>query len=105
MTDKTPNAADPEQVKDRKRTAKQQADLQAADLRVLLAMPEFRRYAWRHMTDTCGLLQSSASPNGSVQSINIGMQDVARKLWAEIEAIDPLVIPQMMVEHHKANQQ
>jgi len=106
MTDKPiPNAADETQVKDRKRNAKNAAELQRSDLVTLLKLPEFRRYVWRHWNETCGFpLRSAANPNGSQQSLNIGMQDVARVMWAEIEAADPLVIPQMMVETWEAQQ-
>lgn len=95
------NAANPEHVAARKRTEKDQQGQQRDDLRKLLAMPEFRRYIWRHMHATCGLMRSASNPNGSVQSTNLGMQDVARVLWAEIEAVEPLAIPRMMTEFHE----
>jgi hypothetical protein len=85
-----------------KRTQKLQREGELADLAALLKMPEFRRYLWRHMNLTCGLLKSSASANGSIQSQNIGMQDVGRVLWAEVEEVDPLAIPAMMTEHYRA---
>lgn len=93
------NAADPTQVKKRQQKAKDAAEQQALDLAGLLKLPEFRRYVWRHMHESCGLLRSASSPNGSIQSQNIGMQDVGRILWAEIERVDAKAIPQMMVEH------
>lgn len=99
MTDKPHNAADPESVKSAKRKAKDADEQRRDELKALLAMPEFRRYLWRHMNETCGMMRSAANPNGSVQSINIGMQDVARILWAEIESVDALAIPTMMQEH------
>ncbi len=93
------NAADPAQVKKRQRNAKDAADQQLLELKHLLDIPEFRRYLWRHMNETCGLMRSPANPNGSVQSTNIGMSDVARILWAEVELVDPKAIPKMMSEH------
>lgn len=102
MTDKPFNASDEKQVRARKRSEKELLEQQQDDLRTLLALPEFRRYVWRIMNTTCGLMRSAASPNGSTQSINIGMQDVARGMWAEIEQTDPLSIPTMMREHFEA---
>jgi len=99
------NAANERQVRKRQQTAKDVDEQRERELKALLAIPEFRRYLWRHMNETCGILQSSANPNGSVQSINIGMQDVARILWAEIEAADPLAIPRMMTEHYQSQQE
>jgi hypothetical protein len=93
------NAADPAQVRKRQRTAKDAQEQQALDLAGLLKLPEFRRYVWRHMNESCGMLRSASSPNGSIQSQNIGMQDVGRILWAEIERVDAKAIPQMMVEY------
>lgn len=81
---------------------KRQLEQQAEDLKALLELPAFRRYVWRLIGERCGLLTSPGSNNGSIQSANIGRQDVARELWAEIEAADPLVIPKMMVETHEA---
>lgn len=104
MTDKPHNAGNAESVAEQKRKAKLATDQQEADLRTLLKMPEFRRYVWRHMGSTCGLMETCASPNGSVQSMNIGKRDVAISLWAELERIDPLVIPLMMQETFQAKQ-
>jgi len=102
VTEKRINAGDPESVRKQKLTAKDILDQQQADLRGLLAQPAFRRYIWRHMNETCGLLKSAANPNGSIQSLNIGMQDVGRALWGEIEAADALMIPKMMQETFEA---
>lgn len=81
---------------------KRQLEQQADDLKALLGMPAFRRYVWRLIGERCGLLNSPGSNNGSVQSANVGRQDVGRELWAEIESVDPLVIPKMMVETYEA---
>lgn len=96
------NAADPAQVKKRQRSAKDQLDQQRDDLRMLLATPEFRRYVWRLIGERCKLLESPGSNNGSIQSANVGRQDVGRELWVEIESVEPLAIPAMMTEHFEA---
>lgn len=92
-------ANDPAQVKTKQQKAKRVQDSQLADLAVLLKSIEFRRYMWRHIHETCGLLRDPFTSNGSVQSYNIGMQAVARVLWAELERADPAIIPQMMAEY------
>lgn len=102
MNERVFNAADASQVRDRKRTAKEQEEQQRDDLTKLLQMPEFRRFLWRHVTESCGLFRSAANGNGSIQSQNIGMQDVARLLWAEVESVYPMAIPLMMSEFHEA---
>lgn len=101
MADTHYNAANVEQVRERKRTDKERAEQYRDDLRKLLDMPEFRRYLWRHMTESCGLFKSAANGNGSIQSQNIGMQDVGRLLWGEVEAVEPLALPRMMSEFHE----
>lgn len=104
MTDATHNAANEAQVKKRQQKAKDVAEQQQADLKALLQLAEFRRYVWRLIGERCGLLVSPGSNNGTIQSWNIGRSDVARELWAEIEAVDPLAIPQMMRETWEAAQ-
>lgn len=102
MSEKPFHANDPEQVKEKSDKAKRRRDYQEDDLRALLAMPEFRRFAWRLMHETCKLLSSPLSSNGSLQSHDIGMQDVARAVWLEIESIDANLIPQMMIEYRES---
>lgn len=93
---------DAAQIARAKARQKLELEQQAADLKALLERPEFRRYVWRLIGERCGLLTSPGSNNGSVQSANVGRQDVGRELWAEMEAVDPLVIPRMMTEHYEA---
>ncbi len=93
---------DPAQVARAKAREKRQLEAQAEDLKSLLELPAFRRYMWRLIGERCGILTSPGSNNGSVQSANVGRQDVGRELWAEIEGVDPLMIPKMMLEHHEA---
>ena len=102
MTDKPYQANDPEQVKKRADKAKLRREQQHADLQELLALPSFRRYLWRHMHETCGLMRSGYSPNGTTQTLNVAMQDVAKALWVEVERVDPSMIPKMMVEYYEA---
>jgi hypothetical protein len=102
VNDTVHNAADPQAVQRQKKKTKDQTQQQADDVRALLQLPEFRRYVWRHMNATCGLMRSAAHPNGSQQSLQIGMQSVGLQLWTEIEAVDPLMIPKMMTEYHES---
>lgn len=96
------SASDPKAVAAAKRKANDRLEQQQSDLKALLKQPEFRRYVWRLIGDRCRLMESPGSANGSIQSCNVGRGDVGRELWAEIEAADPLVIPQMMTEHFEA---
>lgn len=99
MSDEAYRANDPKQVKARKQKTERVQDNQLADLQELLQLPSFRRYMWRHIHESCGLLRDPFTSNGSVQSYNIGMQAVARILWAELERANPAIIPQMMAEY------
>lgn len=96
------NAANEVGVARAKAREKRVLEQQAEDLKELLAQPAFRRYVWRLIGERCKLLESPGSNNGSVQSTNVGRQDVGRELWIEIESVDPLLIPKMMVEHFEA---
>lgn len=104
MTDKPFQANDVVQVKKRQDKDKLKREQQDKDLHELLALPAFRRYLWRHMNESCGLLRSPFSPNGSTHTMNTGMQEAARIIWVELERIDPKVIPKMMSEYLEAQQ-
>lgn len=97
-------ASDEKQVKERADKVKLRRENQQLDLKRLLELPEFRRFAWRLMNETCGLFRDPTSGNGTIQSTNIGMQNVARLLFVELESVDPLVIPRLMTEHHESMQ-
>lgn len=101
MTD-TARTNDTAAIARAKAREKRQLEQQAEDLKQLLELPAFRRYVWRLIGERCRFLESPGSNNGSVQSSNVGRQDVARELWSEIENADPLVIPKMMTEHFEA---
>jgi hypothetical protein len=93
------NAADEQQVRDRKRTAKDAAEIEREDLKKLLGYPEFRRYIRRLIIERCKVLKSPSSTNGTLQSMLIGRAEVGQELWAEIDAADPFAIPEMMVTY------
>ncbi len=95
-------AGDPEQVRKRERKYDDQRAQEIDELRYLLKQPEFRRFIWRHINATCGLLRSPFSPNGNTQTLNIGMQDVGRQLWAELEEAAAKSIPLLMAEYTEA---
>lgn len=96
------NAANPAHVKKQTDRAKLRKEQQDADLKELLAMPQFRRYIWRHMNETCGLMRDPFNPNGSIANVNMGLRAAALAQWAEIEQVDPKLIPQMMLEYWEA---
>lgn len=96
------NASNESAVNRAKEREKRKLDQQADDLTALLELPAFRRFVWRLIGERCKLLESPGSNNGSVQSANVGRQDVGRELWADIEAIDPLLIPKMMTDTFEA---
>lgn len=82
------NAADPKQVKNSKKMQKHLRNKELDDLRFLLSTPQGRRYLWRHL-DWCGLYRSPEDSRGDVTQRNIGAQNVARKVLAEIVEADP----------------
>lgn len=83
MTDLVRNAADPKQVKHAARKERDHRERETAELRTLLALPEFRRFAWRLM-GFCGWGENPSRPRGDETHQNIGKADVARWLISEI---------------------
>lgn len=68
------------------------------DLRIVLAIPEGRRFIWRLLSE-CHVYQSPFNPNGSIQAQNIGRTDVGRQLIAWLGEVDPVAYPQLMIDH------
>lgn len=101
----TYNAADEKQVKRRQQKAKDVNDQQRADLGELIKLPAFRRYIWRVINEYCQVMQSPFSTNGSAMTLNVGMQEVGKRLWTEIEGVEPLAIPKMMTEFYESREQ
>ncbi len=100
------NASDEKSVKKRQDKAKRQAAARDEDFKWLLTQPQFRRWLWHliHDPERCALMQSPFSPNGSVQTLNLGMQEIARKLYADVTKVNAKLIPQMMLEHAEAEE-
>lgn len=96
------NAANPRHVKKRTDKAKKAAEQRQSDLEALLEQPAFRRWVWNLICDRCQIFQTPENPNGSIQSLNIGRQNVGRELFAAVNAISPQYITQMMTEHAEA---
>jgi len=99
MTEEVYNAANAKHVKKRTEKAKLATDQRDDEFKELLAQPAFRRFIWHHMCVRCQLFVSPFNPNGSVQTLNVGRQDVGRELFSEVERVNPSLIPQMMTEY------
>lgn len=99
------NAADAKQVKKRERKANSLAEQHRVDLAQLLQDPVFRRYIWRVIHEYCGVMQSAFSTNGSSMTFQVGMQDLGKRIWAEIEQVNAKSIPQMMIEYQESREQ
>jgi hypothetical protein len=65
-----------------------------SDLRTLLAMPEFRRYAWRKMAEL--KMWSDDIPLNSQIYISSAEKRVALRMWREFEDVNPQALLQMM---------
>lgn len=67
------------------------------DLRVLLAIPEGKRFLWR-LLRVCNLMESPLSATGNFQSALIGRQDVARQLMTWMAEVDPIAYPTLCID-------
>lgn len=94
-------ASNPEHVAKQKEAVRLRNERQRSDLVTLIDRPEFRRYLWRHINETCQLMADPFNTNGSMQSYNAAIQSIGKKLWLEIEQIDPRIIPKMMLEYYE----
>ncbi len=91
------NAADEEQVKDSGRKSKTVREREIEDVRVLLAIPEGRRFIWRYLTE-CHMYESSLSRDPLAMAAMEGERNIGLKLHADILATDPSVFLKMQME-------
>ena len=83
------NAADPRQIKkarQRERLAQQQ---ELADLRIVLASPQGRRFLWRMLTAAGVFRLSFVSGDAESTAFNEGRRSLGLMLMADLHALDP----------------
>jgi len=91
------NAADEQQVKDAVFNQKLLREREVEDLKVLMAQPEFRRFAWRALAK-CNVF-GSVWENSARIHFNAGQQDIGHWLMAEIAKASEEGFLQMMKEN------
>ncbi len=95
-------ASDPKQVKSKADKKQLREDQQEGDLKWLLDQPQFRRFLWSLIHERCQILRSAASGDAGTQNRDLGRQSVGLELWTLIEAVDPKLIPRMMIEYSES---
>lgn len=88
------NVSEPEALEKQGKALKDATERQESDLRHLLAQPEFRRYAWRKMTEL--RMWSDDIPLNSALYISAAEKRVALRMWREFEDVNPQALLQMM---------
>lgn len=88
------NVSEPEAIEKTDVALAKKEDRKASDLRVLLALPEFRRYAWRKMAEL--RMWSDDIPLNSELYVRAAEKRVALRMWREFEDVNPQALLQMM---------
>ena len=91
------NAADEQQVKSAARAELRGRDLELAELRDLLARPEFGRLLWRVLAQTF-YSESTFSSDALLMAARSGARNVGLWLQAECEAADPHAMTRLLLE-------
>lgn len=91
------NAADPKQVGIAKKREADDRELELADLRAVLMLPEGRRFLWR-VLGKCQVFGSVFDQVPTQQAFNSGRQDVGHFLMSEITEADDKQLLVMMQE-------
>lgn len=91
------NAADPEQVEERKQKEKRGRERELEDMQKLLALPEFRRFAWRYL-GKCKVFETVFNSHGGLMNLNEGMRTVGLMMLDDITQADPQAYIAMTVE-------
>ncbi len=90
------NVSEPGALKAQGKALSDVAERAASDLRHLLAQPEFRRYAWRKMTEL--RMWSDDIPLNSELYVRAAEKRVALRMWREFEDVNPQALLQMMTD-------
>lgn len=88
------NVSEPESIAKQDEALGKKEDRKASDLRVLLNLPEFRRYAWRKMHEL--RMWSDDIPLNSELYVRAAEKRVALRMWREFEDVNPQALLQMM---------
>lgn len=93
------NTADEVQVKkqDKKETNTRFKEIE--DMKYLLSLPQFRRFAWRFLAH-CRVMSVPQDNNNSYQSFLIGRMDVGHFLYAELCQADRKAVFKMTEEEN-----
>ncbi len=91
------DAGDPVQARTITALMRAKADQQVADLAVVLASAEGRRFVWR-VLEHCTPYGSSYSESHALASRLEGRREVGLDLIAWLSAVDPLTYPRLMAE-------
>lgn len=86
--------SEPESITKQDEALGKKEERKVSDLRVLLNLPEFRRYAWRKMGEL--RMWSDDIPLNSQIYISAAEKRVALRMWREFEDVNPQALLQMM---------
>lgn len=89
------NTSDPEQVKGARRAEKDQAEVALNDMKVLLGIPEARRYLWRLM-GRCHVF--TAIWPSDMSEFREGERNIGISVLDDIQQAEPQAFAKMMLE-------
>ena len=89
------NAADAGQVREAQKKEKLREERHVADLAALLQLPEFKRFAWRLLSDL-RVFSNAFTADPYDHAFNAGEKNAGLKLIAEMESASPTAFLQML---------
>jgi hypothetical protein len=95
------NAGDEEQVKKAVTTEKVRRQEQLRDLRELLELPMFRRFAWR-LLEECRVFRTPWDDDERWTHVRIGKGEIGRWLLDEVSVAHPGALAELMVQYAPA---
>ena len=90
------NAADQEQVESARVQAKNRRDMELNDLRVILSMPEGKRFFRRMFS--MGHMENEPFTGNSATFYNLGMRQFALKYWNDVKEADVAAFVNIITE-------
>lgn len=95
MSEEPFNAANSKQVKERKRSDKDEERQREADVRAILAIPAGSRYIW-HLLEQCRVFQSAPTLDHATVCFSEGQRAIGLKILQDVEAASPNALLTML---------
>lgn len=90
------NASEPESIKQTEARQRKDAEQAASDLTDLMAMPQFRRWVWKHIASSGYFRRRAARELNALGYVLHGRAEMGEEVWNQMRDTNPDALIEMM---------